>query len=58
MADNIKNQSKDRHRNEIRMLQIKKLQEVNKILKTDNTRLVSENSVLTVQCSKLKTLMI
>lgn len=58
MADNIKNQSKDRHRNEIRMLQIKKLQEVNKILKTDNTRLVSENSVLTDQCSKLKTLMI
>ena len=58
MAENMRSQAKDRQRNEIRMLQIKKLQEVNKFQKTDNTRLISENSLLTDQCSKLKTLMI
>ena len=40
------------------MLQIKKLQEVNKHLKADNTMLVGENKTLVDQCSKLKTLMI
>ena len=36
MAHNIKDSQKERQRNQIRMLQIKKLQEVNKYLKNDN----------------------
>jgi hypothetical protein len=46
MAHNIRSHCKEKQRNEIRMLQIKKLQEVNKFLKTDNSRLNSENTVL------------
>ena len=40
------------------MLQIKKLQEVNKFLKNDNAGLLKKTNVLTDQCSKLKTLMV
>jgi len=40
------------------MLQIKKLQELNKTLKVDNERLQSENHTLTSQFSKLRTLMV
>ena len=58
MADSIRSQGKERQKNQIRMLQIKKLQEVNKHLKADNTTLVSENRTLVDQCSKLKTLMV
>jgi len=36
MADCLRAHSKDQHRNQIRMLQIKKLQEVNKFLKAEN----------------------
>ena len=40
------------------MMQIKKLQELNKTLKVDNERLQSENIALTNQFSKLRTLMV
>ena len=40
------------------MMQIKKLQEINKTLKVDNEKLQSENHILTNQCSGLRTLMI
>ena len=58
MAKIMRSHAKDKQRNEIRMLQIKKLQEVNKFMKQDNAKLTSENTVLTDQCSKLKTLMV
>ena len=58
MAHSLRNNAKEKQRNEIRMLQIKKLQEVNKFLKSDNGRLVNESRVLTEQCSKLKSLMV
>lgn len=47
MAHSLRNNAKEKQRNEIRMLQIKKLQEVNKFLKSDNGRLVNESRVLT-----------
>ena len=40
------------------MMQIKKLQELNKTLKVDNERLQRENIALTNQFSKLRTLMV
>ena len=40
------------------MMQIKKLQELNKTLKVDNERLQSENHILTNQFGKLRTLMV
>ena len=40
------------------MLQIKKLQEVNKFLKQDNTKLIEENKVLVDSNCNLKKLMI
>lgn len=58
MAHSLRTNTKERQRNEIRMLQIKKLQEVNKFLKSDNARLVNESRVQTEQCSKLKSLMV
>ena len=58
MAHNIKDSQKERQRNQIRMLQIKKLQEVNKYLKTDNQKLTEENRNLVDANSKLKSLMV
>lgn len=40
------------------MLQIKKLKELNKNLKSENTRLQAENFTLTDQFAKMKDLMI
>ena len=58
MADSIRGQNKEKQKNQIRLLQIKKLQEVNKHLKADNIMLIDENKTLVDQCSKLKTLMV
>ena len=58
MALSMKAQVKDKQRSDIRMLQIKKLQDANKFLKADNTKLTTENGILTNQCSGLKQMMI
>ena len=50
-------QKREKQRNEIRMLQIKKLQEVNKFLKQDNAKLANDNQILSKQCSGLKDVM-
>lgn len=58
MAGTIRNHNKEQQKNQIRLLQIKKLKEVNSNMKSDNMTLVHENRILVQQCSNLKTLMI
>ena len=58
MVNCMRAQVKERSRNEIRMLQIKKLQETNKFLKTENEQITKLNRVLSQQCSGLKTILI
>ena len=58
MVDKIKEKKKENNKYEIRMIQIKKLQEINKKLKLDNEKLSKENTALTNGFSKLKTLMV
>ena len=57
MVEYMRAQSKEKQRNQIRMLQIKKLQESNKFLRDEISTLSTNNHVLTTQCSKLKALM-
>ena len=58
MVDKIKEKKKENNKYEIRMIQIKKLQEINKKLKLDNEKLSKENTTLTNGFSKLKILMV
>ena len=46
MVDKIKEKKKENNKYEIRMIQIKKLQEINKKLKLDNEKLSKDNKVV------------
>lgn len=58
MATKLKESKREQSKLEIRMMQVKKLQQLNKCYKTDNDRLQKENFALAKQFSTLKQMLI
>lgn len=58
MVNCMRVQVKERSRNDISLFQIKRLKETNKYLKAENQEFTKVNTVLSSQCSGLKTVMV